>query len=408
MICAATMSAFRKSRRPFEIFGGLVTLLVFFASMNSSADEPNVLSEPTPQWTFGDGATLAPILSYDLIRTNFSGEHGRLANAEKGTFNHVGLYVSKPGTYEISIYYSLLNRQWRDAFVKMQTSAYTSYDFGSLRLGEGKIPLDFEKNTSSTQTSFIEYSTASQAVFESYRIGVQWSWHREHALIDAGYYGDNLEGSNPGHTWALHGAWVPINLPGDVLHLGLARSVEYPEGRTDESGVAGPATASFKAAPSVMLEDVSLESSGTLENVKSIQRTSLEGLWIDGPVSCQAEYLGARTAFSTSNPNYDIHGRYAFASWVLTGESRRYDDGVVQNVIPEHASGAVELVLRYSSVNLNDWPVPGGWERDWTAGVNWYYGRHLRLQANYTRTQADRRHLFLDPATFEMRLELFM
>lgn len=385
-----------------------MTFLFLCAPMNSNADEPNICSEPTPQWALGGGATIAPILSYDFIKTDFSGADGRLANADKGTFNHVGFYLSKPGAYEISIYYSLWNKQWRDAFIKMQTSAYTAYDFGSLRLGEGKIPLDFEKNTSSTQTSFIEYSTASQAVFESYRIGVQWSWHRQHALIDAGYYDDNLEGSNPGHTWALHVAWVPINSPGIVLHLGVARSIEYPEGRTDELGVAGPAAASFKAAPSVMLEDVSLESSGTLENVKSIQRTGLEGLWIDGPVSWQAEYIDARTAFSTAEPNYDLSGRYAFASWVLTGESRRYNDGVVQNVIPEHAAGAVELVLRYSSVNLNDRPVLGGWERDWTAGVNWYYGRHLRLQVNYTRTQAGSRGLFLDPATFEMRLELFM
>jgi len=388
--------------------GGVATLLFLFASVDARADDSNFLSEPTPQWALGNGATIAPILSYDFIMTDFSGNVGKLKNAGKGTFNRVGFDITKPGVYEISIYYSILNKQWRDAFIKIQTSAYTPYDFGSLRFGEGKIPMDFEKNTSSTQTSFIEHSVASQAVLENYRIGADWSWHREHALIDAGYYGDNLEGTNPGHTWALHGAWVPINAPGDVLHLGFARSMEYPEGRTDEFGVAGPATASFKAGPSVILDDVSLESSGTLENVKSIQRQGLEGLWIDGPVSCQAEYLGARTAFSTSEPTYDINGRYAFASWVLTGESRRYSDGVVQNVIPEHPAGAVELVLRYSSVNLNDRPVAGGWERDWTAGVNWYYGRHLRLQANYTRTQADRRQLFLDPATFEMRLEFFM
>jgi phosphate-selective porin OprO/OprP len=124
---------------------------------------------------------------------------------------------------------------------------------------------------------------------------------REHALIDAGYYGDNLEGSNPGHTWALHGAWVPINLPGEVVHLGWldrwnTRKVAL------MMGMPGPSTASFKVAPSIILNDVSLESSGTLENVKSIERTGLEALWIDGSVSWQAEYLGARTEFSTTEP----------------------------------------------------------------------------------------------------------
>ena len=383
-----------------------MTFIFLCTSMDSIADEPNIFREPTPQWVWGDETLIEPILSYDFIRTNFTSDDGKFANAEKGKFNHVGFDALKPGAYEISVYYSLLNKQWRDAFIKMQTSAYTPYDFGSLRLGEGKIPLDFEKNISSTQTSFIEYSTASQAVFESYRIGAQWSLHGEHALIDAGYYGDNLEGSNPGHTWALHGAWVPINLPGEVVHLGVARSMEHPEGRIDEAGMPRPSTASFKVAPSIILNDVSLESSGTLENVKSIERTGLEALWIAGPVSWQAEYLGARTEFSTTEPSYTVNGRYVFGSWVLTGESRRYNDGTVQNVVPEHAGGAVELVFRYSSVDLNDRPVPGGWERDWTAGLNWYCGTHLRLQANYTRTQSDRRQIFLDPRTFELRIEL--
>jgi phosphate-selective porin OprO/OprP len=402
------MSVFKKDGGHFERFWGVMTLLFLCMPIDSRADAPNFFSEPTPQWTWSDGTILEPILSYDFIKTNFAGDDGRFSNAEKWTFNHVGFYVLKPGSYEVSLYYSLLNKQWRDAFIKMQTSAYTPYDFGSLRLGEGKIPLDFEKNTSSTQTSFIEYSAASQAVFESYRIGAQWSLHDDHALIDAGYYGDNLEGNNPGHTWALHGAWVPINLPDEVVHLGVARSMEYPEGRTDGMGMPGPSTASFKVAPSIILNDVSLERTGTLEDVKNIERTGLEALWIDGSVSWQAEYLGAKTEFSTAEPRYDIKGRYVFGSWVLTGESRRYNDGTVLNVIPEHAGGAVELVLRYSSVDLNDRTVPGGWERDWTAGLNWYWGTHLRMQANYTRTQSNRRQIFLDPGTFELRIELFI
>jgi phosphate-selective porin OprO/OprP len=402
------MSAFKKDGGRFQRLVGAMTLLFLCVPIDSLADVPNIFSEPTPQSSWADGALIEPNVTYDFIKTNFSGDDGRFSNAEKGAFNHVGFYVLKPGAYEISVYYSLQNGQWRDAFVKMQTSAYTPYDFGSLRFGEGKIPLDFEKNTSSTQTSFIEYSTASQAVYESYRIGAQWSLQSEHALIDAGYFGDNLEDSNPGRTWALHMAWVPINLPGKVIHLGVAGSVEYPQRRTDDTGLPGPSTASFKAAPSILLNDRSLESSAPLENAKSIERTGLEGLWIDGPVSWQAEYLGARTEFSTTQPGYDIHGRYVFASWVITGESRRYNDGTVQNVVPEHGAGALELVLRYSSVNLNDHPVIGGWERDWTAGLNWYCGTHFRLQANYTRTQSNRREMFLDPRTFELRIEFFI
>jgi phosphate-selective porin OprO and OprP len=115
--------------------------------------------------------------------------------------------------------------------------------------------------------------------------------HGEHALIDAVYYGDNLAGSNSGHTWALHGAWVPINLPREVVHLALAGSMEYSEGRTDETGMPGLPTVSLNASPSILLKVLSLKSSGALEHVKSIERTGSEGLWIRGPVAWETEYL---------------------------------------------------------------------------------------------------------------------
>lgn len=392
--------------------------LLLGIGMNASASVLDYLGEPTPQWAMpqwgasqwlgGSGTYVQPILSYDFMRTSFGNDAGRFSSNERGQFNRIGFTVLKPGVYEVVVYYSMLAKSWREVFVKLQLPPYSTHDVGSLRLGEGKIPLDFDKSTSSTQTSFIEYASASQAIAESYRIGALWSLHGKHALIDAGYFGDNLEGSNPGHTWAVHGAWVPVDRPGDVVHLGAARTMEYPQGRTDELGLPGPATASYKAAPSILINDLSLIGTGTLYHVKSIERSGVEGLWIDGPFSLQTQYLGAKTTFSSTQPHYDINGRYAFASWVLTGESRRYGNGTVQNVIPEHAAGAVELVLRYSAVDLDDRPVAGGWERDWTAGLNWYCGTHLRLQLDYTRTQARREQLLLDPRTLEFRLEIFI
>jgi phosphate-selective porin OprO and OprP len=406
--CDAAMVNFKTCARSFKQWGAAAPLFLLCVCTNARSDVLSYFSDPTPQWVWSDSTLIQPILSYDFIKTDFSNDHGKFSNNEKGQFNRIGFTVLKPGVYEVVVYYSLLAKSWREVYVTLQTPAFTSYPFGTVRLGEGKVPLDFDKATSSTQTSFIEYSSASQAIVESYRVGALWSLHREHVLLDAGYFGDNLEGSNPGHTWSVHGAWVPFDLPGKVLHLGAARTMEYPEGRTDELGLPGPATASYKAMPSVLLNDVSLISSGTLYHVKSIQRSGLEALWINGPFSWQAGYLGARTSFSTTQPHYDINGRYTFASWVLTGESRQYGDGIVHNVIPVHPEGAFELVLRYSSVDLNDLPVSGGWERDWTAGLNWYYGTHLRLQLNYTHTVAHREQLWLDPRTLELRLELFI
>jgi phosphate-selective porin OprO and OprP len=402
------MTALINSGSRCVAWGAAAVSLLLGVSINACADQPDFFSQPTPQWSWGDGTLIQPILSYGFNKTMFTNDGGKFTNKERGQFNRIGFTVLKPGVYEVVVYYAMLPKAWREVFVKWQVPAYTRYSLGSIRLGEGKVPLDFDKSTSSTQTSFIEYSSASQAIGESYRIGALWSMHGAHVLMDASYFGNNLEGTNPGHTWALHGAWVPVDAPGEVVHLGAARTMEYPEGRTDESDTPGPATASDKAAPSMLLNDVSLISSGTLYHVKSIERTGLEALWINGPISVQAQYLGDKTAFSSSQPHYDINGRYVFGSWVITGESRRYGNGTVQNVIPAHAWGAFEVVLRYSSADLNDHPVYGGWERDWTGGLNWYYGTRLRLQVDYTRTHSRREQLFLDPKTLELRLQFFI
>ena len=45
--------------------------------------------------------------------------------------------------------------------------------------------------------------------------------------------------------------------------------------------------------------------------------------------------------------------------------------------------GAWELGARYSSLDLVDGPVHGGRMHLFTAGVNWYLTRHLRIDGNY-------------------------
>src|SRR6185312_16292760 len=124
---------------------------------------------------------------------------------------------------------------------------------------------------------------------------------------------------------------------------------------------------------------------------------------IRGPWSLQSEYLHANTSFDDGKPAYRVDGWYAFASWVATGEPRPYKDG---NVQPSRPLGAVEFALRYSTINLNGGGIEGGREHDWTLGVNWYLGQHLKLQANYIRAFSDRKNLPVDPYIVELRAQI--
>jgi phosphate-selective porin OprO/OprP len=314
--------------------------------------------------------------------------------------------VKKKGVYDAKAEFDFQSKKWQDAYLRLQSKAWLGVDAGAFRVGQSKTPVGFEGNTSSNATTFIELALPSQAVYENRRVGVDWALQRPTWLASLGYYGGDLQGDNDGRTLAARVAWVPVDREGEVLHLGLTASRERPQGSVNGLGAESPPAARLRSTPEAGLAPVLLDT-GTLAGVERIDRTGLEGLWIEGPWSVQGEYLHARTVFQRGDrSDFDGSGWYVFGSWVLTGESRPYRGGNVGNIVPSRAWGAVELALRYSELDLDDASVAGGREHDWTVGANWYLGRHLRLQANYVRAFSDRRGVRVDPHIVEVRVAL--
>jgi phosphate-selective porin OprO/OprP len=114
-----------------------------------------------------------------------------------------------------------------------------------------------------------------------------------------------------------------------------------------------------------------------------------------GPLSIQAEYVYSPVALAAGGIA-SFHGWYVLTSLFLTGEHRPYrkDDGTFDRVIPiedflpsdanqSRGSGAWEIAMRLSQVDLDDGAIRGGRITNLTAGVNWYLNRHTRVSANY-------------------------
>lgn len=380
------------------------------------ADDYNFYSNWPTHLTTSDGTDfgLAVLYQYDINR--FSNDDGRFEDSSTNRRKYLGLFVRKPGFYDAIAQYDFQAKQWADAFVRVRTGGFLADDLGNLRLGYSKTPVGFEGVTSSSATTFIETASPTQAVWEGRRAGLDWAWIRPHWVINLGdyFFHKDFDGNNPGQTLAGRVAWVPINKPGQTLHLGVSASKETLDAADDGSV---PPAARLRARPEDGLSPVRLVDSGNLSYSKSIEREGFEALWTDGPWSLQGEYLQAQVDRYHEKPDFNTSGYYLFTTWTLTGESRYYSDGNVadrryngrdlQAIRPTHPWGAVELALRYSELDLNDGAITGGKEHDWTLGANWYIGEHLKLQANYVWAYSDRGNLQVNPRIFEMRAQVY-
>ncbi|MBS7457256.1 OprO/OprP family phosphate-selective porin [Coralloluteibacterium stylophorae] len=337
--------------------------------------------------------------AYDHNAFHHVGEFGRadgFRNDSHFRRRETGFVLRRKGVYDFTLQYDFEAEVWMDVALRLQSEAFLGRDVGALRLGQFKTPVGFDSVGSSRNAPFLEPALPVQVAYAGRRVGAEWSLQRPHALASVAWFGGNdLEGDNAGQTAALRAAWVPRNAAGDVLHLGVAASREEPD------------SASFRmrARPEAGLTLVRLVDTGSLEHTEAIHRVGLEGLWIEGPWSLQGEVLDVRAARGDGFADVTGRGAYVFGSWVVTGESRGYN-GYATNVVPA-ATSALELLLRYSALDLDDGGTRGGCQSDWTVGANWYVGRNLKFQANYVFAHSDRQGVVSDPEVFGLRAQLF-
>jgi phosphate-selective porin OprO/OprP len=135
---------------------------------------------------------------------------------------------------------------------------------------------------------------------------------KPHWFAQAGAYGGkDLQGDNPGTMQAARFVWNPVKDKDEVIHVGLAASLENPRGWQDGRGISHVRTSRFRSRPEAGLTDVRLIDSGALPYTDSILRTGLEGAWRRGPLYLQGEALQAQVNRGEGKPDYTGNGQYA-------------------------------------------------------------------------------------------------
>jgi phosphate-selective porin OprO/OprP len=375
-------------------------------------------------YRFDDGTDIGIGANYEGDLNTFNdiseltaAQRATLEDAHGARREELSVYIRKPGVYEAQWGWDYFNKTYVDVYARVDSKALVGSDVGRFRVGYFKTYVGFEGYTRTRNDTFLETALPISAFYEGRRTGASWEFEQPAFRIDlAAYAGADLQGDNDGTTVTGRFAWTPFKQPGDVLHLGITASEESPEDSTinglDQTVIP---SIRVRARPDVFLTSARFVDTGTLTNVDHIDRRGLEGVWIRGPWSLQAEYLEEDVHRTAGKPSFSGSGGYLFASWVVTGESRIYDGGQVTNLKPTRSWGAIELLARYDEVDLTDASahVRGGREHNWTIGANWYILSHFRVQANYIWAHEEGNPIYnagraIDPRIFALRFQILI
>lgn len=281
-------------------------------------------------------------------------------------------------------------------------------DHLKVRLGNQTLPFGLEEQMSSNNLVFNERSLAS-ALGPNYGTGVVLATNgrafgRSRFTAAGGVYfepfgDDGYDRHRSDHLGiAGRATFAPIARKRQVLQIGASVDWRDVKGGNDWSVSRRPES---QLAPSLI--------GTTLGSVSSVTTFGIDGAAMFGPVLFQAEYLksGIDRQSSSILPDADFDGAYAQLSWVVTGERHRYSKSLATfgGVKPRSDWGAVEVGLRWSTLDLTDAGVLGGEADDITVGVSWWIRENARLMFNYVRVDAKESGTLLsdEPQIFALR-----
>lgn len=268
---------------------------------------------------------------------------------------------------------------WRNAWV-----SYRPIDDIEITGGNFTVPFAMEDLQSSNRISLMERSLVT-ALTPGFGLGVGAQISRRRWTLAGGYFGNALGNDEDGRAdergsgFAARVTTAPIDRRGNLIHLGAA--VEH------RSFSDGDAT-SFQSNTGSSLTP-RLIGTGMINNPDELTNVGGEFAVARGSVLFQGQYVST-TLEREGSPKLGFDGWYTQASWVVTGERYDYSRrvGIVSGVNLRRGRGAVEVVARYSQLDLDDADVARGEGSAITLGANWYLNENVRIMMNYVTSEA--------------------
>ena len=313
--------------------------------------------------------------------------------------------LSRKVTYNVGIMYDGPSHSW----LMRQTGVMIAVPklWGNIFIGRSKEGFSLNKVMVGYDGWTMERSTMSDATIPILADGFKWlGYTPKHGFLwNFGYYNDWLSHVQNFSTYhnqtVLRVVWLPIrsDLKREVLHLG----VNLRNGSPEQGQI------QFRSRPEAFPAPYFVDTGKFAAT--NTKMAGYEAYYRKGPLLLGSEYWWVGTTSpSTGNPT--IHGGDFVATWCVTGEARAYNEvqGAFREVIPKRplfsgGYGAIEVVARYSDIDLNSEKISGGKFKRFTPMVNWYMTDYLRLVATYGVGRLDRFGLKGTTQFFQTRLQ---
>jgi phosphate-selective porin len=304
-----------------------------------------------------------------------------------------------PVIYQLELGYVPNNFYVENMYIAMEGLKW----LGELKLGQFTAPMGLDALTSSRWITFMEEASPSAALAPGVNLGLQMhrTFKDDKITFTGGLFSDAVT-SDTGEATENFGrligrlSWVSgwedgpaIDEPEQMVHWGVSMNAVY----------AASDFIQYRSRPEAHAADYLIDT-GPVDADKA-ETFAVEFAKVSGPRLLQWEAFLSRvsTAGEADDSSLLFFGGYFTASWILTGERRRYikKGGVFGGVRPNTTSswdnkwgGALEVSGRISYTDLTDGSIDGGSMLLAGAGLTWYARSRLRFKANLIGGQVKR------------------
>ena len=312
--------------------------------------------------------------------------------------------LERPVTWCAGIMYDAPTHAW----LIRQTGVQIAFPelWGQLFIGRTKSGFSEEKVIHGYDGWWMERTAMNDATVQLLADGFKWmgSTPKHLFLWNVGYYNDvfsHTQSFSSYHTqYVARPIWLPIRSEeGSLFHLAANFLYAVPENHQLQ----------LKSRPETFPAPFFVDTGkfpAASVHMEGYEVYYRRNQWMFG-----SEYWWQNiNSPSTGNPT--VQGGSVLATWVITGEVRPYNlvGGVFKDISPnktvfERGPGAWELVLRYSTVDLNDKGIHGGKFTRFTPMMNWYLSDNIRLEFGYGYGHLDRFNLKGNTQFFQTRIQ---